>query len=887
MQQQFKFSIIMAVYKVEDYLEEAVDSVLNQDIGFKDNIQLILVNDGSPDNSEEICLRYKEMYPDNIVYIKKENGGLADARNVGLEYVEGEIVNFCDPDDILEKDVCSIVYDFFREHNDITLASIRIRLFEAQTGFRHGLNFKFKQTRVIDIFEEPDCIQLSAATSFIRYEALKGLKFNPALKVSEDFPYIGELILNAKKYGVIREAIYNYRKRFTNDSILGLSRKNESWYIDTPRLAYQRMIDLSIEKFGEVVRYVQYAVMYDLQWRIKSAVEADLDDRIKKEYTDMLKKLIGYIDYDIIFKMRQLPVCYMFLAARLKDEHFEDHLTVRGNKVYFENDDESEPIRLLKTAYFKTKICILEQNADGTLHIEGLLLHQQLENIKFRLVDNFGNEYPLSIGDYKHYPIVNNFGNALGNKRFFADVELKPGMNLQFKASINGSDEFVSKISTGSYSKISETIGGSFYVCDKHIVRLYNEKLCVTKRSKCAVLVNEFKYMLRLLKRKKLDLILYRMAYYIAKCFKRKPIWIVSDRFNAANDNGIALYKYLLENEKDAKVYFTLSEKYEEYGKFKGMKGLLPFGTFKYKLKFLLADAVISSQADEPYLSAFRGKDKNYMKNLYNFKFVFLQHGITCNDISGWLNKLDKNIKLFVTASPDEHNSILTYPFYYTEKEVKGTGFSRYDLLEDRAQKKILLMPTWRKNIAGEVQSDVSIRQYNELFKESDYFKFYNGLINDERLLKALKEYGYEFHFYIHPSITYQSVDFESNDAVTVHTEIADYNKEFCEGAVLITDYSSVAFDFAYLGKPIIYSQFDKETFYQGHLYEAGYFDYARDGFGPVITELDKVVEEIIDLMKNDCKNKEEYLERSNKFYFYRDKKNCERIHKAIRELWN
>ena len=121
---------------------------------------------------------------------------------------------------------------------------------------------------------------------------------------------------------------------------------------------------------------------------------------------------------------------------------------------------------------------------------------------------------------------------------------------------------------------------------------------------------------------------------------------------------------------------------------------------------------------------------------------------------------------------------------------------------------------------------------------------------------------------------------------MTVHTEIADYNKEFCEGAVLITDYSSVNFDFAYLGKPIIYSQFDKDTFYQGHLYNPGYFKYDRDGFGPVITELDKVVDELIELMKNDCKNKEEYLARSKAFYYYRDNNNCERIRQAIKGLW-
>lgn len=886
MEKQFKFSIIMSVYKVEDYIVEAVDSVINQDIGFKKNIQLILVNDGSPDDSEKYCLDYQKKYPDNVVYIKKENGGLADARNVGLEYVKGEIVNFCDPDDILEKNVCTLVYKFFKKHEDVDLASIRIRTFEAQTGFGHALNFKFSKTRVIDIFEEPNCVQLSAATSFIKASALKGLKYNTSLKVSEDFPYIGELILNAGKYGVIREAIYNYRKRFTNDSILGLSQTNVTWYVDTPKHAYLKMIELSLEKFGKVIPYVQYAVMYDLQWRIKQAIDSGIGDEIKEEYVNMLKKLIGYIDYDVIFKMRRLAANYMFAAAKIKDEDFEKYLFVQNNTMYFQKDKEQEPIRLLKTSHFKVKICILEQNDDGTLHIEGLLLHQQLGNIKYRLVDNKGNEYPINLSDYKHYPIVDNLGNALGNVRFYTDVKLTNGTDLNFVASVNGSEEFVTRIITGSYSKISDSIGGSFYLCDKHIVRFYNEKLCVTKRSKPAVLLNELRLVPRLLKRKKFGLIFYRAAYHIAKCFKRRPIWIVSDRFNAANDNGIALYKYLLEHEKDADICFTLSKEYDEYNKFKGMKGLLPFGTFRYKLKFLLSDAVISSQADEPYLNPFGG-DKRFMKDLYNYKFVFLQHGITKDDISGWLNKLDKNIKLFVTASPNEHESILKYPFYYTEKEVKATGFSRYDSLENRTQKKILLMPTWRKNIAGEVQKDVSIRMYNERFKESDYFKFYNGLINDERLLSALKEYGYEFHFYIHPSITYQSVDFDPNDAVTVHTEIADYNKEFCEGAVLITDYSSVAFDFAYLGKPIIYSQFDKDTFYQGHLYEAGYFKYEKDGFGPVITELDKVVDEIIALMKNDCKNKEEYLARSNAFYFYRDKNNCERIHKAIKDMWN
>ena len=88
---KYKFSVVIPIYNVEKYLEETIESIINQSIGFEENIQIILVNDGSPDNSEEICLKYKEMYPDNILYKKKENGGVSSARNTGLKKVSGEL----------------------------------------------------------------------------------------------------------------------------------------------------------------------------------------------------------------------------------------------------------------------------------------------------------------------------------------------------------------------------------------------------------------------------------------------------------------------------------------------------------------------------------------------------------------------------------------------------------------------------------------------------------------------------------------------------------------------------------------------------------------------------------------------------------------------------
>ena len=107
---EFKFSVITPIYMVEEYLEKTIESVVKQTIGFEKNIQLILVNDGSPDNSGKICKKYKEKYPDNIVYIEKDNGGVSSARNEGFKYAKGKYVNFLDSDDIWDTKAFKFVY---------------------------------------------------------------------------------------------------------------------------------------------------------------------------------------------------------------------------------------------------------------------------------------------------------------------------------------------------------------------------------------------------------------------------------------------------------------------------------------------------------------------------------------------------------------------------------------------------------------------------------------------------------------------------------------------------------------------------------------------------------------------------------------------------------
>ncbi|QDK67001.1 glycosyltransferase [Bacillus halotolerans] len=210
---KFLYSIVIAVYNVGNYLEETINSILEQSIGFKDNIQLILVNDGSTDNSGEVCLKYAKKYPENIFYKQQKNGGVSKARNLGLTNVEGKYVNFLDGDDLLDKDALKYITEFFEKNKEnIDLVAIPLKLF-GKVNWDHPLQYKFYKTRIVDINKEYNAIQLSSSSAFIKVEAIKGRKFDETLKYAEDAKLLTQIILDKQKYGIVKEAIYHYRKR--------------------------------------------------------------------------------------------------------------------------------------------------------------------------------------------------------------------------------------------------------------------------------------------------------------------------------------------------------------------------------------------------------------------------------------------------------------------------------------------------------------------------------------------------------------------------------------------------------------------------------------------------------------------------------------------------
>lgn len=109
-----KVSVIVPIYNVEKYLEKCINSLLSQTL---EDIQIILVNDGSKDNSGNIAKEYEKNNKDRVIYVEKENGGLSDARNYGLKYATGDFIAFLDSDDYIEKNAYEEMYNKVIEEN--------------------------------------------------------------------------------------------------------------------------------------------------------------------------------------------------------------------------------------------------------------------------------------------------------------------------------------------------------------------------------------------------------------------------------------------------------------------------------------------------------------------------------------------------------------------------------------------------------------------------------------------------------------------------------------------------------------------------------------------------------------------------------------------------
>jgi CDP-glycerol glycerophosphotransferase (TagB/SpsB family) len=361
--------------------------------------------------------------------------------------------------------------------------------------------------------------------------------------------------------------------------------------------------------------------------------------------------------------------------------------------------------------------------------------------------------------------------------------------------------------------------------------------------------------------------------------------WLFLDKDDKADDNAEHFYRAIKDHPVHGpKSFFVLRQESRDWARLEaeGFQ-LLPFGSVVHKLALLNSAWLFSSHA-APFVVNLLPK-KHY-GDMLTHKFCFLQHGVTKDDQSAWLNS--RQIDLLVTAGRPEYESMVGGRYKYTAREVALTGFPRHDALlakKSAEPKTIIFMPTWRLHLAGKLIGKTSQRELNPMFASSDFCQQWNQVLSDAEFIDRLTKAGYRVVFIPHPNIKPYLHHFQLPPNMVVadldSISIQDY---LADCALLLTDYSSITFDVAYLRRPVMYFQFDRADFFSGHTYAQGYYDYQLDGFGPLLEEATALKNEIVRHCGAQFQLEDIYRQRIDRFFAYDDDQNSTRLLKAVVE---
>lgn len=373
------------------------------------------------------------------------------------------------------------------------------------------------------------------------------------------------------------------------------------------------------------------------------------------------------------------------------------------------------------------------------------------------------------------------------------------------------------------------------------------------------------------------QMFLMRSLYWLTCPFyAKKTIWMTFDKLYKGGDCGEYFYKYMESRKADGIVPYYIIQKTAPDCERLRREGYRPlfFRSWKQRLMYLHASMIFATHSSVHSFCGFSKWEVRFVQDRLKAVNTCIQHGLSVQDLTVDSNRIVNNNKRYYCASPCEVENLSKPAYDYGKEVLRLTGLARYDGLVNQDRKQILITPTWRAYIAMPAQMGSS-RPYNPQFKNTDYFKIFQALLGDERLKRTAAQAGYEIVYLLHPVLSAQKEDFEvSGNVRLIPASEANYEQLLTESSLMVTDYSGVQFDFAYMRKPVVYFHPPKLPPH----YEEGGFFYDTQGFGEICTETEELVDVLCGYLENGCALKEFYRKRQDGFFAYDDHENCRRI---------
>ena len=875
-----KFTIVIDV-KSDNY-SRLFDSIINQNFDLNKIKLIVLDNIGMQNGLND----YKDKF--YIEYMKVKDGSLGKCLNKSLNMIDGNRVAFIDSDNYYEnknvfKKVSSVKYPL------VSISSYYHDLELNQTKLYLMNSFK---NQLVNLDEFPNSLSLDFNSYFINTDLIKKFKFNENVYDDTKRFMLMDLLLEKKAfyYLNIKNGLITSNPFETNTSKCSIQ-YNKWWYTESINnyISYAKKLD-------DIPNFIKQIFLYSIYEKTNCNTKDRNKNVLTKEevdsFFDSVAFLCEYIDDKLLLYLDFNKMPLFTIPRWLRNYIFRkkvdsiDNIHIKKNKLSVDytykmnkhsiliNDIEDEFVSIKAINYKNNKLYF-----DCTTSISSIIPN---DKIKLKIVYN---DKIIEYNRSYFYPFLNTFGKTISEEfcfNFNIDINNNYG-DLKVYAIINNREIPLIFHYSNIHSRLSDS-KWSYWHYENFV--LYNKhnyiKICKSKLFR--LFMSEVLFDLSKLKNdSRRKLLILRLLYFITKpILRKKNIWITFDKTYKAGDNGEYMYQYLLNN-KDVEIYYVIRKEAPDYDRLikQNRKRILTYRSLKMRIVCLHAKLILDTHAN---VKSYCGINVGipYFSGIFNGDVVCIQHGLTIQEIAQYQNRLFDNIKLYCIISPLEKKNLENKLYDYDDSQIVYTGIARYDGLISNDKKNILITPTWRRNIVNSSIANMK-KGHNDNFKDSDYYKIYNSLINNKKLINCAKKYGYRLTYLLHPAISGQIDDFDKNDFVDIIPATGDmsYEKILTESSLMVTDYSGVQFDFAYQRKPIVYYHPSKLPPH----YKTGVFDYEKSAFGPVCKEENVIVDELCEYMKNKCKTKAEYIERANKFFYFDDHNNRERIYKACKEF--
>lgn len=859
----YRVSIIVPVYNVEDYLAECLDSLLNQTMPQKD-MEIIVVNDGSTDSSYEICKEYAEKHQCIKLYTK-ENEGLSATRNYGIKRATGKYLMFIDSDDSLTLPTVKSVVDFFdKVYDEVDLVTYFEQPYTTERDLAPHFRYKYylKETGVYDLNEKPFIVQTRVNVCVKNlFEDNFMFDITPGFK-QEDQEYNNRIVKEKMKIGYCAEGCYRYNK--SNEGSI-VATTFHAFYLFELSMAYFERLFGQFE--DEVPVYFQAMFINDVRWKLISKIlypfhyEGEKFDRA----VGRIKALLARVDVSTIIRdpiMSNFHKQYwVSMKPNAKTTIYTDGRSTGilndGRFIYHCTDIEIKIVRI--------------QVADNNK----LLVRAYVRSPLYNHMDEPAEVYVCENGDMENLIVpkiyLSKYGyentNIRTNNFYAVEYVCDPDKVSSFQHFVKLDGYYIpARYTFMSTSVLNHAKKFYSYVCRNTKITYKRGVFQLQNLSDSEVDSFEIKQSKHL---KFLDSYARKLRLKAIKYRRQHRIWLYSDLYTVKKDNGYYQFINDFEHNDGVERYYVYTRDYDEIVDLftpEQREYLVEFGSEKHKLLYLSSELILSGFYGRSPISPFENEhEEQSYYDIEHFKVIYLQHGVLHASLYVQNSAENARAEKVVISSPFEKKNY-TEKYNYNPEDLIESSMARYDHIDRKKvpQNKILFAPSWRNYLASNVTASKWSVMRGKI-AASDYYKNIQAFIESPKLHEMLEKHDMTLELKLHPIISSATDLFNITSDRIVYAasdvDVADYK-------IFMTDFSSFVFDYACLVRPILYFVPDYPQFKSGMGHYRDLDLPFEDAFGPLSLNAEDTVANLEKVLTADCEPEAIYKERMENFYY-------------------